>query len=146
MLHCQCYCYTVNVIVTLSMLMLHCQCYCYTVNVNVTLSRLMLHCQYFLLSDGGKTFTKAGLKDRLEMSLGEWRNHRLWWLKTEQNRIIKNGLSPKNKTNTSSSVFHSHKVLIKWCPCPQGHYFISTLWLRSTDEYVTIIFLAKVHL
>ena len=45
---------------------------------------LMLRCLYFLLSDGGKKFTKAGLKDSLEMSLAEWRNDSLWWLKTEE--------------------------------------------------------------
>jgi len=26
-----------------------------------------------------------------------------------------------------------------------GHYFISTLWIWSTDEYVTFCFWAKVH-
>ena len=29
---------------------------------------------------------------------------------------------------------------------PQGHYFISTVWLRSTDEYVHFWFCVKVHL
>jgi len=23
---------------------------------------------------------------------------------------------------------------------PEGHYFISTLWVRSTDEYINLLF------
>jgi len=29
---------------------------------------------------------------------------------------------------------------------PQGHHFISTLWLWCTDEYMFVLFQAKVHL
>ena len=39
-----------------------------------------------------------------------------------------------------------HRTEFSCLYLPQGHNFISTVWLWSTDEYVIFLFWAKVHL